>query len=401
MQPSYPWLSLGWYNATCMSIQSNPSNKSCPICGTRINPDHSRCLVCGANVSSPEKSNKPTINPPIIQGTRMPTVTLSIPLVIILFILIIALGGGMTYTALNLTGGIIEPTEFLTPTATNPPTASPTIIPPTATSTPEPSPTPLSYTVQPQDTCSEIAYIFKISVQSIILENGLSVDCSLSVGTILKIPQPTPTATPLATNTPSSQQATIEACQKVYHVVQQNESLSLISLAYEVPMESIIEWSGKSVETVYYGETLTIPLCLRSSVSGSTVTPSAAPDYPAPELLRPRDGEAFTLTNDTITLQWASVSELKENEYYLVSIVDLTAGENDMITIAVKDTKYIVPESMQPNENTPHIFKWTVVPVVQIGVDEAGNPKYRESGPSSQPSYFSWLGTSEQPTPLP
>jgi LysM repeat protein len=331
----------------------------------------------------------------------MPTITFSAPVIILIFIVLVVLGGGATYLGLNLTGNIIEPLDTPTQTQTPLPSTTPTIEIPTLTLTPLPTPTPLSYQVQPNDTCIGIAYTFNISVQSIVLENGLSADCVLSVGTTLRIPHPTPTATPLATNTPSSQQATIEACEKIFHVVQENETLSLIAIYYEVPVEYIMEWSGKTVDTAFLGETLTIPLCLRSSIAGATVTPSPAPEYPAPELLRPRNGEAFTLVNSTITLQWAAVSELRENEFYLVTVVDITNGQNDELMVAVTDTKFIVPEELRPTDNTPHIFRWSVVPVAQVGINEDGSPRYREGGPSSQPSYFSWVGAPPQNTPQP
>jgi LysM repeat protein len=331
----------------------------------------------------------------------MPTITLSIPLILVVLVIFIGLGGGLTYSALNMTGGLYQPTDAPTPTNTLAPTGTATPELPTATATGLPSPTPFSYIVQDGDVCSGIAYTFNVSVQSIILENGLDSSCTVSVGMQLSIPQPTPTATPLASNTPSSDIATVEACEKAYHTVQEDETLSLISYYYEVPIEYIMEWSGKSVDVAYYGETLIIPLCLRSSVAGATVTPSPAPDYPAPELLRPRNGEAFTLENDTVSLQWAAVGELRDNEYYLVTVVDVTAGQNNPLTIAVQDTKLVVPESLRPTDGTPHIFMWSVVPVVQVGVDEDGNPRYREGGPSSQPSYFTWVGSALQGSPEP
>jgi LysM repeat protein len=331
----------------------------------------------------------------------MPTFTLSVPVILILLVVLIAVGGGLTYTALNLSGGINQPTEAPTATQTQAPTGTATLALPTATVTGLPSPTPFAYVVQANDSCSGIAFTFNVSVTSIIVENGLSADCGISVGMQLSIPQPTPTPTPLATNTPSSQQATIEACTKAYHTVQEGETLSLISVSYEVPIEYIMEWSGKTVDTAYYGETLTIPLCLRSSVAGATVTPSPAPEYPAPELLRPRNGEAFTLENDTVSLQWAAVGELRANEFYLVTVVDVTAGQNNPLTVAVQDTKLLLPESLRPDDDIPHIFMWNVVPVVQIGVDEDGNPRYRDGGPASEPSYFTWIGTAPAGTPEP
>ena len=388
-----------------MTLPSNSSNKqTCSTCGTQVNKNAVRCLVCGTKLGSQkaEEIRRPANTPSEIRGSQMPVMTISVPVLIILLIFLIGIGGGITYLGLNLTGGLVQIPDTETPTITLPPSVTPSLIAPSATISPQPSPTHLSYIVQPNDTCLAIAFTFKISVQSIVLENGLAADCTnLSLGQELRIPHPTPTSTPLATNTPSSQQATVEACEKIYHVVQQNETLSQISVFYEVPLEFIMEWSGKSVDTAFFGETLTIPLCLRSSIAGATVTPSPAPDYPAPELLRPRNGEAYTLQNDTVTLQWAAVSELRENESYLVSIMDITSGQRKEITVSVRDTKFVVPDSLKPTDDIPHIFKWTVVPVAQIGVDEAGNPQYRESGPISQPGYFSWLGGTLNRTPQP
>jgi LysM repeat protein len=328
-------------------------------------------------------------------------VTLSVPIFLAVFIIILGIGGGLTYAALNLTGEIVAPTEGPTPTLSPTVTLTTTPEPPTATNPPAPTPTPLSYEVKPNDNCGVIAGRFDVSITSIILENNLSAECFLSVGMVLKIPHPTPTLTPEATNTPSSRQATVEACEKVYHLVQEGESLSLIAIRYEVPLEHIMEWSGKTVDTAFLGETLTIPLCMRDSVAGQTVTPSPAPPYPVPELLLPRNGEAFSLENDTVPLQWASVGTLRENEFYLVTVIDVTEGQNKEISETVKDTKFIVPANFRPTDTQPHIYMWYVVPVASVSVDEDGNPQYRDGGPRSESNYFSWVGGPAQTTPVP
>ncbi len=378
---------------------SSPS-KICPTCGTRVVESAPRCLVCGTSFTEQEASQK-SRQKPAIGGSRMPMVTLSVPIFLVVFILILGVGGGLTYAALNLTGGVAIPTEGPTPTLSPTVTLTTTPEPPTATNPPPPTLTPIAYEVKLGDTCGAIAFAFNVSITSIILENGLSADCGLSVGVVLKIPHPTPTNTPEATNTPSSRQATIEACEKVYHVVQEGETLSLIALSYGVAMEHIMEWSGKTVDTAFYGETLTIPLCFIEVVGGSTVTPSPAPPYPAPELLLPRNGEAFSLENETVTLQWASVGTLRENEFYLVTVIDVTAGQNKEITETVKDTKFIVPTSFRPTDTQPHIFMWYVVPVARVSVDEDGNPQFRDGGPRSESNYFSWIGGPAQITPGP
>ncbi|MGD8457712.1 MAG: LysM peptidoglycan-binding domain-containing protein [Anaerolineales bacterium] len=331
----------------------------------------------------------------------MPMVTLSVPVVLVLFIIFLGVGGGLTYAALNLTGGVVEPTEGPTATLTSAPTLTVTPELPTATNPPVPTSTPSSYEVKSGDSCSGIAGAFDVSITSIILENGLSANCDIYEGMVLKIPAPTPTVTPIATNTLGSREATIAACEKEYYVVQEGDSLSLISSVKGVAVEHIMEWSGKTVNTAFVGETLIIPLCMREYVGSSTVTPSPAPPYPAPELLLPRNGEAFSLENDTVTLQWASVGTLRENEFYFVTVIDITAGQKIELTQTVKDTKFIVPINFRPTNNQTHIYMWSVVPVAQIGVDEDGNPQYRDGGARSVSNYFSWIGGPPQPTAEP
>ena len=70
---------------------------------------------------------------------------------------------------------------------------------------------------------------------------------------------------------------------------------------------------------------------------------------------------------DVITLQWASVGELRENEAYAVTIEDVTEGNARKLVEYVKDTKFIVPESFRPTSTTPHVFRWSILPVRQTG----------------------------------
>jgi len=86
--------------------------------------------------------------------------------------------------------------------ATGPATLTLTAAP---TTTDLPTPTaqpPLDYTVRSGDVCSSIALAFDVSVQSLIVVNNLSADCTLSVGDHLKIPHPT--ATPARATTPGT-----------------------------------------------------------------------------------------------------------------------------------------------------------------------------------------------------
>jgi LysM repeat protein len=377
-----------------MTDLSPASTKVCPSCGTRISEDANRCLVCGYQFAkgggiAPKRKERVTAGP----GGTTPEVRLSLPIAIGLLVLFIVVGGGITYFGLSQSDRISQPTDI--PSVTPSPSITPTPTPatPTATSTQQATLTPLSYTVQQLDTCGSIAFAFSVSVQSIILQNSLSAECGLSVGQILSVPQPTFTPTPLATSTLSELDATIAACETEIYVVQENDTMSLIAQSYGIPIEAILEWNGLVTDVVFLGQRIDIPFCERIFVGGSTVTPTVAPPYPAPELLLPADGAPFDVSSDTVTLQWASVGALRNFESYQVTVIDVTGGQNERIVDEVLDTTFTVPTSFRPTDGQPHVFRWFVVPVVQIGVDDAGLPVYVDGGPMSNTRVFTWSGT--------
>ena len=138
--------------------------------------------------------------------------------------------------------------------------------------------------------------------------------------------------------------------------------------------------TGLSSDNVFIGRTLLIPLCARFATPGPTPTATLPPPYPAANLLLPADGAAFTLANDIVTLQWASIGTLRENERYQVTIEDVTSGQGRRITEYVTDTKFIVPTTFRPNDNLAHVIRWWVTTVRQNGVDDQGQATYDLSG---------------------
>jgi LysM repeat protein len=334
----------------------------------------------------------------------MPEITLSLPIALILLALFLGIGAVIVFFALRQTGTVVEPTATPTITLTLTATTTPTPLTPTPTNTPEPSPTPMSYLVQNGDTCAGIAFSFGVSIQSIVLLNNLPADCTtLVVGQSLLIPQPTPTVTPLPSATLSAAEATEQACDKDNYVVQENDTLSSIANAYNVPMAVIQEYNGLKPETVFSGMTLVIPLCQQFPTPGPSPTPTLPPPYPAPNLLLPNDGERFIQASDPVTLQWASVGTLLENEAYAVTLVDFTDGQERRMVEYVNDTKFIVPTSFRSTDASPHMYRWWVVPSRQAGTDDDGNPIWEASGANSNQRVFMWSGAAPAPgvTPTP
>jgi LysM repeat protein len=379
-----------------MTEQANEISKTesllCPTCGTKVTENATRCVVCGTQFrkGSVGKSKK----------TRA-QVTLSLPIAILLLVIFTLLSAGLTYGAVRLLPATEQPTPTPSPTITPTQTNTPE---PTATSTPEPTFTPLpptEYTVVEGDTCVVLAYYYNVSVRSIIELNNLGVECILPVGQTILIPQPTPTPTPQATQTLSPAEATDAACPKVNYTVEVNDTLSSISENYQVSMQAIKEYNGLPSDTVFDGQVLIIPLCERVSF-GPTPTNTPPPPYPAPNLLLPQDGAAFTLANDTVTLQWASVGQLGENEYYQVTIVDITDGTGlRKIVDVVTDTKYIIPSNFRPTESTPHIIRWWVTTIRDLGITGSGEPQYVSAGAESNKRDFTWSGAAPPASPTP
>lgn len=320
-------------------------------------------------------------------------IELSVPILLGLFVFFLIVGGGLTYLALQLSQpeepanvaivDTLEPTNTQAVETTDAPETSPTL-----TSTPVPTLTPFTYVVKAGDTCDLLGFSFEVEVLEIILMNDLPADCPLQIGQSVIIPHPTFTPTPEVTATPN--QSTLTACEIQEVIVQEGDTIGLLSDLSGVPVEKILEWNGKSTALLFAGERLEIPLCLISEVIGvGTVTPSPAPPHPPVQLLNPRNGEYFPASTVEIPLQWAAISELQSNEFYRVTIIDVTGENNIVFRGEVQENILILPASLQPSGSSNHLFMWTVQPVAIIGGD-AENPEYREGGPESEPRYFVW-----------
>lgn len=210
-----------------------------------------------------------------------------------------------------------------------------------------------------------------------------------------------PTPLPAATATLEAAQATLAACEKVIYTVQEGDTLGTISANYAVPAEAIKSYNGLPTDTVYLGLNLTIPLCERAATPGPSPTATIPPPYTAPNLLLPADGSSFTLANDNITLQWASIGTLRDNEAYMVTIEDVTEGQGRRLVDYVNDTKYIIPVTFRPKDSLPHIYRWHISTARQTGTDDQGQPVWDSAGENSLQRVFSWQGVAPEATPKP
>lgn len=370
------------------------TSKLCPTCGTRVAEDATRCVVCGTDLRG--RSD--------VSVSRQVRLELRVALALVAGFALVS--AGITYAATRF---ILPPPAGSTPTASPSPTPTQSLtpsitptptIPPTATTLP-----PINYTVVEGDTCGGIAFFFDVTVRSIIEINNLGTECILSIGQQILVPQPTPTVTPEPSATLSPAEATEAACPKENYTVEANDTLFGIAQNYNVAMQSIKDYNGLVSDTVFQGQRLIIPLCQRLTVGGATPTPTLPPAYPAANLLLPRDGEAFTLSNETISLQWAAVGVLRDGEFYRVTVVDVTeqtGGSGDkMLVDYVTDTKYIVPADFRPGGPMAHVLRWWIDTVRLSGTTAGGEPRYISAGASSAQRVFTWSGGTVAATATP
>ncbi len=139
----------------------------------------------------------------------------------------------------------------------------------TASSTPLPThtpPPPIEYTVADGDSCLVIAWNFDVSVESIIFQNSLDNQCTISVGRTLLIPRPTPSPTPRpsatvrgATAGPSPTQPT--PIPMATYVVLAGDTCLGIALQYYTTVEALMQLNGLSnCAFIREGQVLDVPL---------------------------------------------------------------------------------------------------------------------------------------------
>ena len=379
-------------------LKTSSPNKICPVCGTRLASNAIRCLVCGTQVNAnAEISKKSSIQP------RQPIeVRMALPAAVGFAVLILALLGLLAYFAFLKPLQDAQANEAGTPTITR--TLADTSTP-TETLAPPPLPTwtplpPIEYTLANEDTCLGLSARFNISVDAIINQNRLDAACTLgAAGTTILIPVPTFTPSPIPSPTTEATPTFAPDCDNTIPVVADaNTTLFGLAANYNVSHTAIMEYNQMSNDTIISGQTYIIPLCDRLPTPGPTPTATPMPPYPAPNLLLPSSGSSFGAEVETVTLQWASVANLRANEKYRVTIQDLTATEEKILVEYATDTKFTVPLAFKPQDASPHIIQWSVSIARQINTD-AANPVYEEAGLLSEKRVFSWLGTGQAPTP--
>jgi LysM repeat protein len=133
--------------------------------------------------------------------------------------------------------------------------------------------------VQPYQALITIAEAYHVSVERVLLLNGLQADWPLQIGQKLVIDPGHVTPSPTLSNI---QRLTPEADGNYYHTVHSGETLSWIAGFYDVPLADLMAWNGMNNASVIRPEQkllllVTLPATPTQTPSPVTITPSPRP----------------------------------------------------------------------------------------------------------------------------
>jgi LysM repeat protein/RNA polymerase subunit RPABC4/transcription elongation factor Spt4 len=372
--------------------EEEAEKRLCPNCGAPVARTAKQCTVCGAEVPEIEEEQAP-VEPSLLRRLiQNAWLWISIGLAIV----IIATGGVVWTTrpepppTPTSTHTPAPPTSTFTPTVTNTPTATSTptktstptsTSTSTPTSTPTPTPTPVIHVVQRGEVLVGIARQYAVTLRELLQANSINEAHILHPGDELIIPAsgqiPTSTALPA----------------HVVHVVQQGDRLSDIAERYNVTAARIREMNELGADDpIQAGDRLIIPLRptpVPTSVPTLTPTPTPGPAYPAPLLLYPAEEAVFKGVESTVTLQWASVGILADDEWYALHLRYLGERTDKPVetTVHTRITSWRVPAEWYPGRGAAqNRFQWKVE---VVRMDEQG----KALGAISEQGYvrhFAW-----------
>lgn len=364
----------------------------CPNCGERVAQQSKTCFMCGSSLQASERRR------------------FGFPVADLLLVMVIL---GIAY--LWWTRGPSDPGPAASPTSSLPiATVASTPVPttaagltgpsptPTVTPTVTPTPTPHLYTVVRGDTVERIAAEFDISVEDLMIANGLTSDLIRVDQTLVIPPGPLERGTdgrPLPTATPTPVSA-------IYMVqVRTNDTLETIAQRLGTSVEAIIrsnDWVENADTIIRPGDRLVVPVGTvlptltpvtevpPTATPVPTFTPTPGPRWTAPNLLGPQDSVSFE--GEDVLLQWLSVGLLDPDEVYVVRVVP-DGRRRQVLTAAVVGTSFRVPmDWLAQQARLGNRFRWTVQVARKVPNEARPEGVLQATSSLSEARSFVWEG---------
>jgi LysM repeat protein len=369
--------------------------RRCPACGSRVAALATTCLMCGTSLVEGE----PTPEQPEKKGTqRLPGLARAL-IVVILALAILSAGSFGLYTLMDTEPEDVPPTATPTRTLTPTPTSTPSPTPlPTSTPTPVP---PLVHQVQEGETLIVIAEQYGTTIDLILVLNPDVDPALIQVGQVLLIPVATPTPGP--TSTPDPGVPTPTPADYVVHIVVPGDTLSSIAEQYGISLALVRAANDLPLDddTIRPNQSLVIPMGTPVPSPTPTVdlnaTPTPVPPYPGPPLLSPPNGAIILGSEEPILLQWASVSVLRDDEWYELSLLQTSRGQAPITHYTRATAWRAFPDRLVDTAAGRLEFSWQVR-VVREAPDRDGNRGYEAAGMPSEVRSFTWLSPTPTPT---
>lgn len=212
-------------------------------------------------------------------------------------------------------------TATATPTFTPFPTHTSTPKPPTATPTITPSPTatPRIHIIEAGQGLFSVAERYGVPLEVLMSYNDLTRDSVLRVGQEIRIPPAVSPNVGLRTIPEGD-----ELPPQMVYVIQSGDTLSDIAYNNGTTVDTLARYNPDvDLDLIYPGQEIIVPLSTPTPTSTPTPLPTPTrtpgPDFPAPVLLSPADGQ--TVGDEILLLTWLAPRLLAPDEFYVVQLV--------------------------------------------------------------------------------
>lgn len=300
-----------------------------------------------------------------------------------------------TQTAVPTNTPLVFPTE--TATATPEITETPTITPtPLPTETPQP---PRVHTVAGGQTIVSISFIYDLTLGSIFDLNDFNENTLIFEGQDILIPWPTATPPLQAIPVQVGEETIIvdpSNCPPFYEI-QEGDNLFQLAAERGIPLDAMLAINYRTIDSIVKpGDVICIPEvktgaeAILPPTPGPSPTPSLTPAPRGPELLYPANGVPIT-ADEKLALQWLSVKDLAENEWYMVELIDQTDTSTHPRRGFTRANAFQVPAEWQTAVGGAiHQYQWQVTIVQVTGERADGRFIYTYGGETSVPKIFYW-----------